>query len=113
MYCSRCNGLLLEGFFQIVMYGKSLQHEDAGAHRPCSRVGTLKDQCDGELRATTGSEYDVQDPSVHPWGGLTTTRDGMLTLLDCYLYTKSLKGLQNVNLFYLINIFSLFSSFVF
>lgn len=96
MYCSRCNGLLLEGFFQIVMYGKSLQHEDAGAHRPCSRVGTLKDQCDGELRATTGSEYDVQDPSVHPWGGLTTTRDGMLTLLDCYLYTKSLKGLQNV-----------------
>ncbi|XP_049368404.1 uncharacterized protein LOC125833303 [Solanum verrucosum] len=96
MYCSRCNGLLLEGFFQIVMYGKSLQHEDAGAHRPCSRVGALKDQCDGELRATTGSEYDVQDPSVHPWGGLTTTRDGMLTLLDCYLYTKSLKGLQNV-----------------
>ncbi|KAK4346064.1 hypothetical protein RND71_036240 [Anisodus tanguticus] len=96
MYCSRCNGLLLEGFFQIVMYGKSLQHEDAGAHRPCSRVETLKDQCDGELCATTGSEYDVQDPSVHPWGGLTTTRDGMLTLLDCYLYTKSLKGLQNV-----------------
>lgn len=96
MYCSRCNGLLLEGFFQIVMYGKSLQHEDAGAHRPCSRAGTLKDQGDGELRATTGSEYDVQDPSVHPWGGLTTTRDGMLTLLDCYLYTKSLKGLQNV-----------------
>ncbi|KAM3288825.1 hypothetical protein P3S67_022255 [Capsicum chacoense] len=96
MYCSRCNGLLLEGFFQIVMYGKSLQHENAGAHRPCSRVRTLKDQCDGELRATTGSEYDVQDPSVHPWGGLTTTRDGMLTLLDCYLYTKSLKGLQNV-----------------
>ncbi|MCD7454913.1 hypothetical protein HAX54_026508 [Datura stramonium] len=96
MYCSRCNGLLLEGFFQIVMYGKSLQHEDAGAHRPRGRVGILKDQCDGELRATTGSEYDVQDPSVHPWGGLTTTRDGMLTLLDCYLYTKSLKGLQNV-----------------
>ncbi|CAN4118445.1 unnamed protein product [Withania somnifera] len=96
MYCSRCNGLLLEGFFQIVMYGKSLQHEDAGAHRHCSRVGTLKDQCNGELRATTGSECDVQDPSVHPWGGLATTRDGMLTLLDCFLYAKSLKGLQNV-----------------
>ncbi|XP_059295851.1 uncharacterized protein LOC132049171 [Lycium ferocissimum] len=96
MYCSRCNGLLLEGYHQIVMYGKSLQHEDAVVHRPCGRVGTLKDQCDGELRATTGSEYDVQDPSVHPWGGLTTTRNGMLTLLDCYLYAKSLKGLQNV-----------------
>ncbi|KAM0053113.1 hypothetical protein Hdeb2414_s0007g00256171 [Helianthus debilis subsp. tardiflorus] len=27
MYCSRCNGLLLEGFMQIVMYGKSL-HQD-------------------------------------------------------------------------------------
>ncbi|XP_060177531.1 uncharacterized protein LOC132607537 [Lycium barbarum] len=96
MYCSRCNGLLLEGYHQIVIYGKSLQHEDAVVHRPCGRIGTLKDQCDGELRATTGSEYDVQDPSVHPWGGLTTTRNGMLTLLDCYLYAKSLKGLQNV-----------------
>ncbi|KAM0012515.1 hypothetical protein Hdeb2414_s0052g00753001 [Helianthus debilis subsp. tardiflorus] len=39
---------------------------------------------------------DIQDPFVHPWGGLTTTRDGTLTLLDCYLYSKSLKGLQNV-----------------
>ncbi|KAI7729229.1 hypothetical protein M8C21_015711 [Ambrosia artemisiifolia] len=27
MYCSRCNGLLLEGFTQIIMYGKSL-HQD-------------------------------------------------------------------------------------
>ncbi|XP_009593237.1 uncharacterized protein [Nicotiana tomentosiformis] len=96
MYCSRCNGLLLEVFFQIVMYAKSLQQEGAGGRRPCSRVGALKNHCDGELCATTGSEYDVQDPSVHPWGGLTTTRDGVLTLLDCYLHTKSLKGLQNV-----------------
>ncbi|MFS7955770.1 hypothetical protein Hanom_Chr07g00646491 [Helianthus anomalus] len=39
---------------------------------------------------------DIQDPSVHSWGGLTATRVGTLTLLDCYLYSKSLKGLQNV-----------------
>ncbi|KAI7754886.1 hypothetical protein M8C21_026672 [Ambrosia artemisiifolia] len=43
-----------------------------------------------------GGNDDVQDPSVHPWGGLTTTRDGTLTLLDCYLCSKYLKGLQNV-----------------
>nr|GMD90538.1 uncharacterized protein LOC109162018 isoform X1 [Ipomoea batatas] len=86
MYCSRCNGLLLEGFWQIVTYGKSLQQEGAGMHHACNGIGTLKSQ----------GEDDVQDPSVHPWGGLTTTRDGALTLLDSYIFTKSLKGLQNV-----------------
>ncbi|KAJ8900092.1 hypothetical protein K2173_024208 [Erythroxylum novogranatense] len=90
MYCSRCNGLLLEGFLQIVMYGKSLQQEGGGS-LPCSRLGDSKNQSDGELNTDNG-----RDPSVHPWGGLTTTRDGSLTLLDCYLYSKSLKGLQNV-----------------
>nr|KYP38106.1 hypothetical protein KK1_040671 [Cajanus cajan] len=39
---------------------------------------------------------EIQDPTVHPWGGLTTTREGSLTLMDCYLYSKSLKGLQIV-----------------
>ncbi|CAI9100958.1 OLC1v1038149C1 [Oldenlandia corymbosa var. corymbosa] len=99
MYCSRCNGLLLEGFLQIVMYGKSLQQEGGiGSHsyHPCDRLGTLKShQIDGEF-CSDGCEGDIQDPSVHPWGGLTTTREGMLTLLDCYLFSKSLKGLQNV-----------------
>ncbi|XP_068659137.1 uncharacterized protein [Aristolochia californica] len=69
-YCSRCNGLLLERFTQIVMYGKSLQQE--------------------------GSQDEVQDPSVHPWGGLAATRDGILTLLDCFIDRRSLKALQNV-----------------
>ncbi|OIT31259.1 PREDICTED: uncharacterized protein LOC109208924 [Nicotiana attenuata] len=96
MYCSRCNGLLLEGFLQIVMYGKSLQQEGARANHPSGRVRALKNQCDGGLCVKTGYEDDAQDPSVHPWGGLTTTRDGALTLLDCYIYTKSLEGLQNV-----------------
>lgn len=96
MYCSRCNGLLLEGFLQIVMYGKSLQQEGGGGQLPCNRLGASKNQKDDELCMTIGCHDDVQDPSVHPWGGLTTTRDGTLTLLDCYLYAKSLKGLQNV-----------------
>uniref|UniRef100_A0A5B6ZQ85 Stress response protein NST1 n=1 Tax=Davidia involucrata TaxID=16924 RepID=A0A5B6ZQ85_DAVIN len=96
MYCSRCNGLLLEGFLQIVMYGKSLQQEGTGGHLPCNRPGAPKNQNNGDLGMTTGCQDDVQDPSVHPWGGLITARDGTLTLLDCYLYSKSLKGLQNV-----------------
>lgn len=96
MYCSRCNGLLLEGFMQIVMHGKSLQQEGTSGLLPCNRQGTLENQNDGDLGRTTACEDEVQDPSVYPWGGLTTTRDGTLTLLDCYLYSKSLKGLQNV-----------------
>ncbi|KAL2924105.1 Reticulocyte binding protein 2-like protein b [Bienertia sinuspersici] len=96
MYCSRCNGLLLEGFMQIVLYGKSLQNEGAGAQLPCSRLGISKDQMHGGMCTTLVCQDETQDPSVHPWGGLITTRDGALTLLDCYLYSKSLKELQNV-----------------
>ncbi|KAK7259582.1 hypothetical protein RIF29_25191 [Crotalaria pallida] len=96
MYCSRCNGLLLEGFLQIVMYGKSLQQEGVGAHFPCNRPGGLKKQNNDGSSITSGCQDEIQDPSVHPWGGLTTTRDGSLTLMNCYLYSKSLKGLQIV-----------------
>ncbi|KAK4432191.1 hypothetical protein Salat_0981200 [Sesamum alatum] len=93
MYCSRCNGLLLEGFLQIVMYGKSLQQDAAGGHY---NGGSMKNQNDDDLCMANGCLDDVLDPAVHPWGGLSTARDGTLTLLDCYLYSKSLKGLQNV-----------------
>ncbi|KAL1820974.1 uncharacterized protein LOC108218631 [Daucus carota subsp. sativus] len=96
MYCSRCNGLLLEGFLQIVMYGKSLLQDGAVVPLPCNRVVTLKSKSDSDLCVANGCQDDFQEPSVHPWGGLTTTRDGTLTLLDCYLYSKSLKGLQIV-----------------
>lgn len=96
MYCSRCNGLLLEGFLQIVMYGKSLQQDGAVVHLPYSRHVASKSENDGGLTLANGCQDDIQDPSVHPWGGLTTTRDGSLTLLDCYLCSKSMKGLQNV-----------------
>ena len=87
-YCSRCNGLLLDSFAQIVIYGKSLQQEasDIG----CPRTST-------ESRITQGEQDGAQDPSVHPWGGLSTTKDGILTLLDCFIKAKSLRVLQNVS----------------
>lgn len=97
MYCSRCNGLLLEGFMQIVMYGKSLQQEGAGSDSPCNRLGVANNENDGGLGMTGESQDEIQDPSVHPWGGLTTSRDGTLTLMDCYLYSKSLMVVQNVS----------------
>ncbi|KAG6743897.1 hypothetical protein POTOM_052601 [Populus tomentosa] len=96
MYCSRCNGLLLEGFMQIVMYVKSLQQEGGGGHIPCNRLEASKNLNDCGSHVPNGCQEETQDPSVHPWGGLTTTRDGSLTLLTCYLFSKSLKGLQNV-----------------
>jgi hypothetical protein len=68
LYCSRCNGLLLESFTQMVMHGKLLQQKGPGV---------------------------VQDDS---WGGLSTTKDGLLTLLDCFINTNSLHVLQNVSL---------------
>ncbi|KAF8718532.1 hypothetical protein HU200_025307 [Digitaria exilis] len=86
-YCSRCNGLLLESFTQIVIYGKALQQEASGTGR--LRTTT-------ETRITRGDQDGAQDPSVHPWGGLSTTKDGVLTLLDCFIKTKSLRVLQNV-----------------
>ena len=96
LYCSRCNGLLLEGFLQIVMYGKSLHQERVTGNLHYNRSGVSKNQSHGGLSMTDGLQDEIQDPSIHPWGGLTTTRDGSLTLLDCYLCSKSLKGLQNV-----------------
>ncbi|KAI3743310.1 hypothetical protein L1987_61017 [Smallanthus sonchifolius] len=96
MYCSRCNGLLLEGFMQIVLYGKSLQQEGTFNQGSGNRLVTSKSQTVENVCLAIGGNDDVQDPSVHPWGGLTTTRDGTLTLLDCYIYSKYLKGLQNV-----------------
>ncbi|CAK8570945.1 unnamed protein product [Lathyrus sativus] len=96
MYCSRCNGLLLEGFLQIVMYGKSLQPDGTGFQFSCGRPGGMKNQSYGGSSVSYGVQEEIRDPSVHPWGGLTTTREGSLTLMDCYLYSKSLKGLQIV-----------------
>lgn len=81
MYCSRCIGLL-----QIPV--KSLQQGG-------TTTNALKSQKDINC-LSDGSQGEMQDPSVHPWGGLTTTKDGSVTLLDCYLYSKSLQEVQNV-----------------
>ena len=78
-YCSRCNGLLLENF-------KSLQQE-------VSDIDYLSSTGESRIRQQTES----QDPSAHPWGGLATTKDGILTLIDCFIKAKSLRVLQNVS----------------
>jgi len=96
MYCSRCNGLLLDGFLQIVMYGKSLQ-QGVVAQFPGNTLRGLKKQNNGGSSITKGCQDETQDPTGLPWGGLTTTREGSLTLMNCYLHSKSLKGLQIVS----------------
>ncbi|VVB03068.1 unnamed protein product [Arabis nemorensis] len=96
MCCSRCNGLLLEGFLQIVSYGKSLQQKGSIGNLPCNRSGVSKDQIDCKSVVSNRCTGELQEPAVHQWGGLTTTRDGSLTLLDCYLHAKSFKGIQIV-----------------
>ncbi|KAK4281796.1 hypothetical protein QN277_013248 [Acacia crassicarpa] len=96
MYCSRCNGLLLEGFLQIVMYGKSLQQEGASVHFPWNGSSGVKNQNNSGSDVINALQDEFQDPSVLPWGGLTSTRDGLLTLMNCYLHSKSLEGLQIV-----------------
>ncbi|XP_024377831.1 uncharacterized protein [Physcomitrium patens] len=84
LYCSRCHGLLVEGFSQIILYGKSLQ---AGMVGQNSGGGTTGKQVSGKghYAAVAGFADDSKDPSVHPWGGLAATRDSMLTVLDCFL----------------------------
>lgn len=96
LYCSRCNGLLLEAFSQIVAYSKSNQggslcHSKHGA-------GCNKAHCDMKGDASVfNTQDDVRDPSVHPWGGLTATRDNTLTFLDCFLDGQPLEVIQNVS----------------
>lgn len=95
LYCSRCNGLLLEGFSQIILHGKNLQGGSL-FHGDCS-VRCHKSKCEPRDKpAVTNFQDDVRDPSVHPWGGLTATRDSMLTLLDCFLDGQPLEVIQNV-----------------
>jgi hypothetical protein len=64
MYCSRCNGLLLEGFMQIVMYGKSLQQEGGAGHLRCDILEASKNLNDCGSHVTNGCQDEIQDPSV-------------------------------------------------
>eukprot|EP00250_Pteridium_aquilinum_P006714 c16576_g1_i1 orf=170-4153(-) len=93
LYCSRCNGLLLEAFSQIVAYSKS--HQGGSLCHGKHAAGCNKTHCDrkGDM---SNAQDDARDPSVHPWGGLTATRDSMLTLLDCFLDGQPLEVIQNV-----------------
>ncbi|KAI4378498.1 hypothetical protein MLD38_015969 [Melastoma candidum] len=100
MYCSRCNGLLLEGFLQIVMYGKSFQQE-GGVENQHSDHGTAysKTQSDSALRVTHRCHDELQDPSVHPWGGLATTHSRWIPDPSGMLFVfKVLKGAPNGNI---------------
>ena len=95
MYCSRCNGLLLEAFSQIVSYSKGMQGGSLCQSK--HEGGCNKENCyKGDRIAVSNSDDDVRDPSVHPWGGLMATRDNMLTLLDCFLEGQPLEVIQNV-----------------
>ncbi|KAF9588244.1 hypothetical protein IFM89_008656 [Coptis chinensis] len=77
------------------MYGKSQQLE--GGHVANGRMSSVSSESDvGVTTKISVCEDDSQDPSVHPWGVLIATREGILTLLDCFLEAKSLKALQNV-----------------
>ncbi|KAH7297297.1 hypothetical protein KP509_26G064500 [Ceratopteris richardii] len=95
LYCSRCNGLLLEAFSQIVAYSKSHQGGCScnGKHSGvCSKA-----HCDKRCSSIAfHPQDDVRDPSVHPWGGLTATRDSTLTLLDSFVDGQPLEVIQNV-----------------
>jgi hypothetical protein len=82
-YCSRCHGLLVEGFAQIVSYGKNLQ---AGVLGNGNGPGACSKHLPESMRRENLSlQDDTEDPSLHPWGGLAATRDSMLTVLDCFL----------------------------
>ncbi|KAJ7543153.1 hypothetical protein O6H91_09G027200 [Diphasiastrum complanatum] len=96
LYCSRCHGLLVERFSQIVIYGKFLQ---AGSQvRGCdvSQLGYKKLPTGNEIGASSVTIDDTNDPCVHPWGGLAVTRDSLLTVMDCFLDGMPLEALQKV-----------------
>ncbi|RZR70951.1 hypothetical protein BHM03_00002470 [Ensete ventricosum] len=88
LYCSRCNGLLLEGFSQIITYGKSLQQEGASFRHFDS---------EGSCESQNRNDHEVQDPSLHPWGGLIAAKNGVLTVLDCFVCARYQMTLAYLN----------------
>lgn len=96
LYCSRCHGLLVEGFSQIILYGKSLQAGMVGTKNVAGPTGRHMTENGHSAAVAAGFSDDSRDPSVHPWGGLAATRDSMLTVLDCFLDGMPLEVLQNV-----------------
>ncbi|KAI4341282.1 hypothetical protein MLD38_026022 [Melastoma candidum] len=97
MYCSRCNGLLLEEFLQIVTDDESFEQGEGAEYRISGEgVAYPKAQWDGALTISNSRQDEIQDPSMHPWGGLTVTCDGSLTLLESYSSSKSFDTLRAV-----------------
>ncbi|KAH0468486.1 hypothetical protein IEQ34_003519 [Dendrobium chrysotoxum] len=80
LYCSRCHGLLWNVTHKLLCMGRSFQQEITG--------GCFPEKTTAEVLADNESDH-LQDPCVHPWGGLATTKDGMLTLLDCFICASS------------------------
>lgn len=39
----------------------------------------------GGVELLNGLEEHCKDPLIHPWGGLTASKDSVLTILDCFL----------------------------
>lgn len=99
MYCSRCIGLLLECFMQILMDGKSPEPDEASEILYGKRRRGKKNHNDGVSNLASGCNDGSDDPATHPWGGLTPAKDGSLTVLSSYIDSKSLNGLQNVSAF--------------
>ena len=85
----------MEGFSQIIQYGKNLQAGMVGYTNGTGHNGKLLSE-NGFNPPAANFVDDTRDPSVHPWGGLAATRDSMLTVLDCFLDGMALEVLQNV-----------------
>eukprot|EP00897_Mesotaenium_endlicherianum_P010204 jgi/Mesen1/9211/ME000591S08543 len=98
LYCSRCHGLLVEGFNQITQYGKNLHAGAPGgqANGSPGKINGFLLGGSGPNRTHIGRYDDTDDPAVHPWGGLAATKDSMLTVMDCFIKGMPLDVLQHV-----------------
>jgi hypothetical protein len=106
LYCCKCHGLLVEGFTQLLLYNRTLQNgqfenvagpsngeylmnspQGAGGF-VFGAGGAAKVTDGGGIELVSGlvaTEEHCKDPLIHPWGGLTATKDSVLTILDCFL----------------------------
>jgi hypothetical protein len=106
LYCCKCHGLLVEGFTQLLLYNRTLQNgQFENAAGPSNGeylmnspqgAGGFVFGAGGAAKVTEGggielvsglvaTEEHCKDPLIHPWGGLTATKDSVLTILDCFL----------------------------
>jgi hypothetical protein len=95
MYCSRCNGLLLEAFSQLVDYSKGVRDDSLWHHNEQIHRG-MKGCCVKDGGVVSEGEDGMGDPSGHPWGGLMVTRDNTLTFPDCFFEGRSMELVESV-----------------